>query len=173
MVIYNQKHGKSCTNEKQQTIEKEIEKASSDYVNTSTEGQNSMDEINASKETSWMDIIIGVSVLGGIIIATVCFCLGRRCFPRTTSNQYEEPRITQEIVKEMETPTVSCVDEIVASTQFTSFEDHIYEEISNLESPYDHLNFNSRQPIPIPTNNTYHNFLLLDRKSTNNKKSHP
>lgn len=67
-------------------------------------------------------------------------------------------------------PPISIeASEILAPSM--SSRDHIYEEISDLQSlgdTYDHLQHDPC-PIPIPTDNHYHNFLLLERQSRINQ----
>lgn len=144
---WNQKHGKNCSS-----------------VNASTETKQF---INATF-TPWIYITIGVSILSVVVIGTVFVIYCKKCFKKTGSKEYDEPRIISKREEKIEMSRISGeLPEILASPlESTSHEENIYEEIRDVEGTYDHLQ-HEPQPIPIATNNFYHNFLLIDRNSRN------
>lgn len=148
---------------------------SSIYVSISTEAQHTM---NVSIETpikneekklelwtpAYTYITIGGSILGIIIIGTTRFVLRRKCFTRKSPNNYDEQKVlSSDRIEEIEL-TSPATPEPPATT---SPEDHIYEEIPDRGDTYDHLR-HGPQPMPIPTDNIYHNFLLLNDENRNN-----
>lgn len=113
------------------------------------------------ESSSMMYITIIISSALVMLIAGIVFVVYRIFFIKATTNEYTEPRENGGEGMEMST----LPPEIF--TNSTSPDDHIYEEIPEIEEPYDHLRF-SNDPMPISNDNHYHNADILQRRRRNN-----
>ncbi|XP_055306204.1 protein artichoke-like [Sitodiplosis mosellana] len=130
-------------------------------INCSLTNQSTIVPISMTNTNIKILITIIVPIVLIILTATIVFVFWRQCCRKATSNEYAAPRIVHTPNGENGIEMAEMPPEI--TTASTSHEDHIYEEISEREDPYDHLRF-PYNPMPILTDTHYHNFLILDGK---------
>lgn len=169
--IWNQKHGIICNGSKQITNEAEDEKFDKTIGKNVTMplGNPTTTPILGQEFTTslWIYIAIITSILSVIITAIVCVIIQKSSKKKISiSKDYDEPKVIIERGEDIEMRNLPNLPEPAPPIFSISAQEPIYEEIPDNGYTYDRLEFDP-QPIPIPTNNIYHNFLLLNTKYTN------